>query len=169
MDVEWVISQHAKERLAERIGRPFDPAQFKPTDEGVDGLRLWLDENGAGVLVREDLGTGWARFLVVTAYSPAFVDANRVRGRLRPLPLSLKHTEVAVPALEPRARHALALLCQLRKPTSVRQLATALRCDVNTAGKAIAELRDVKCAKRHSKSKKTWTATPFGREVHAVL
>lgn len=166
-EVSWEISAHAAQRLQERVGRPFDPTEYRPTKQGRDGLRLWCADDDSGLLVREDHGTGWTRYLVVTAYSSQYVVAGRERSRFKPMPyaeildtqkVATAAERVATGTLSSEAQRLLALLQAIPKPRTTKQLAYALGYSLDTAGQAIGELRLAGLAKRHSRTKKTWVA-----------
>jgi hypothetical protein len=76
MDIEWIVTGHARFRIEDRHGTAFDHERFIPQPFGRSGLRLWLDGEGHGILVDEKSGTGWRQHTVITALSASMVSAN---------------------------------------------------------------------------------------------
>lgn len=84
-EIEIDIRCHARERAYhERHGEEIDLARFRPTDRVRDALRLWVDDEGRGLMISEahtrDLS--WIKLTVVTALSAhqvADIDVIDVR------------------------------------------------------------------------------------------
>lgn len=169
MEVEWIVSKHASRRALERHGTAFDPACFTPQPWGLDGLRLWLDAAGNGVLVREDHGTGWQQFTVVTAYSPGYVRAARERDRkpLVRMPLAL-HSRRAVARARTRLTSELFQVLEMFYFSSgfpdARAVAGALHLSLDQASAAIGQLYGRGLIERVSKKARTWKVTELGRK-----
>lgn len=66
------------------------------------------------------------------------------------------------------ARRVLGQLCSFKTPRTVRKMVEVMRNGVDV-GAGVGSLRVYGCAELHSKTKKTWQVTTFGREVHALL
>lgn len=88
--LEVTITAHADEQVRSRLSKPLVMTDFSPTQRFRDGLRLWVDREGAGLLVDEKQGTGWAQLTVVTVLTAAMVKSKRFEhrqgGRMPPRP-----------------------------------------------------------------------------------
>lgn len=187
-DVEWILTDHLRKRIAHRFGAPLDLASFRAEPVGIEGLRLWTDRLGRGLLVREDIGTDWVRCTVVTAYDADMVDYRRQHATRpfvsMPLDPAVPTSAQVVPVpdeagleLEGRGQDIKpnafddAVLSQLAEATVALDcltLAAALDASLDAVSTAMNRLAGRGLITRVGRKKKTWTATEAGRAAAGV-
>lgn len=173
MVIEWIVTTHARERMHERLGVDvFDAAHLAPRKVGRDGLRLWAHTAGGFVLVREDLGSGWAKLTAVSAMTLAVFEAKQARNLVTPMPIpdallrAVKAERAIAPASDATRAVYWAVLQCLGKhegPMHPLTIAAELGEREDWVSSLIGELGKHGLAERASRARRMWVITPQGR------